>query len=208
MNNVNEFIWCEKYRPKTIDDCVLPAGLKQDLKNMVTKGELPNLLLCGTAGTGKTTAALAMCHEVGADVLFINASLENGIDVLRSKISQFASSVSLTDAKKVVILDEADYTNCIEETQEVLLSDGSTKPIGELQDGEQVMSFNMTNGVFELQPITVLSKTSKEVYEVTLEDGTSLLVTDDHPFIISDGNKLTESTIKSGLYGKSVVKMF
>jgi DNA polymerase III delta prime subunit len=111
MSNVTEFVWCEKYRPQTIDDCVLPKAIKDELTGMLSKGELPNLLFCGTAGTGKTTAALAMCDQIGADVLFINASLENGIDVLRSKISQFASSVSLTDAKKVVVLDEADYTN-------------------------------------------------------------------------------------------------
>ena len=105
------FIWTERYRPKTIDECILPSKLKEELQGMISKGELPNLLMCGPAGSGKTTAALAMCEEVGADVMFINASLENGIDVLRSKIAQFASTVSLTDAKKVVILDEADYTN-------------------------------------------------------------------------------------------------
>lgn len=107
----DSFLYVEKYRPKTIDECILPTQLKEQLKGMVSKGELPNLLFSGPAGCGKTTAALAMCNEVGADVLFINASLENGIDVLRSRIAQFASSISLTDAKKVVILDEADYSN-------------------------------------------------------------------------------------------------
>lgn len=106
-----DFLFVEKYRPSTIDECILPQSLKNELQGMVSKGELPNLLFTGPAGCGKTTAALAMCAEVGADVLFINASLENGIDVLRSKIAQFASTVSLTDARKVVILDEADYAN-------------------------------------------------------------------------------------------------
>jgi DNA polymerase III delta prime subunit len=108
---MKEFLFVEKYRPSRIDDCILPASIKKSLKDMVSQGELPNLLFCGPAGCGKTTAALAMCDEVGADVLFINASLENGIDVLRTKISQFASTISLTGAKKMVILDEADYTN-------------------------------------------------------------------------------------------------
>lgn len=106
-----EFLYVEKYRPQTIDECILPDEMKHTFKGMVDQGRLTNLLLSGPAGCGKTTAALALCREVGADVLFINASLENGIDTLRGRIAQFASTVSLTDAKKVVILDEADHAN-------------------------------------------------------------------------------------------------
>lgn len=109
--NASEFLFVERYRPKTVEECILPAALKAELQAMISKGELPNLMLTGPAGCGKTTAARAMCEEVGADVLFINASLENGIDTLRTKILQFSSTVSLTGAKKVVILDEADGTN-------------------------------------------------------------------------------------------------
>ena len=105
------FLWVEKYRPQKIDDCVLPETLKKTFKEYIIKGELPNFLLCGTAGTGKTTVAKALCNEIGAEYMFINGSEESGIDVLRTKIKSFASSVSLTDAKKVVILDEADYLN-------------------------------------------------------------------------------------------------
>lgn len=105
------FLWVEKYRPQKIDECVLPEGLKATFKEYVSKGELPNFLLCGSAGTGKTTVAKALCNEIGAEYMFINGSEESGIDVLRTKIKSFASSVSLTDAKKVVILDEADYLN-------------------------------------------------------------------------------------------------
>lgn len=107
----DQFLWVEKYRPQTIDECILPEGLKQTFREYIEAGELPNFLFHGTAGVGKTTVARALCDEIGAEYMFINGSDESGIDVLRTKIRGFASSVSLTDAKKVVILDEADYLN-------------------------------------------------------------------------------------------------
>ena len=104
-----QFLWVEKYRPQKIDDCVLPESLKQTFREYIAQGELPNFLFSGTAGVGKTTVAKALCNEVGAEYLLINGSEESGIDTLRVKIKGFASTVSLTDSKKVVILDEADY---------------------------------------------------------------------------------------------------
>lgn len=108
---MQEYLWVEKYRPQKIDDCILPKNLKETFKQFIQTGELPNFLFCGTAGVGKTTVAKALCNEVGAEYLLINGSEESGIDVLRTKIKSFASTVSLTDSKKVVILDEADYLN-------------------------------------------------------------------------------------------------
>ena len=108
---MNQYLWTEKYRPSTIDECILPESMKKTFREFIDSGELPNFLFCGGAGVGKTTVAKALCNEIGAEYLFINGSEESGIDVLRSKIKSFASSVSLTDAKKVVILDEADYLN-------------------------------------------------------------------------------------------------
>ena len=108
---MQEFLWVEKYRPKTIDECVLPSELKGNFQKVLKQGELQNMLLTGTAGTGKTTAAKALCNELGLDYLLINGSEESGIDTLRNKIKQFASSVSLQGGYKVVILDEADYLN-------------------------------------------------------------------------------------------------
>jgi DNA polymerase III delta prime subunit len=108
----DQYLWVEKYRPATIDECILPEKLKQTFKEYIATGELPTFLFSGTAGVGKTTVARALCNEVGADVLFINGSDEGrSIDTLRTTIKGFASTVSLTDAKKVVILDEADYMN-------------------------------------------------------------------------------------------------
>ena len=110
IDDVN-VLWCEKYRPKTIDECVLPERLKKPFQEYVNKKEIPNMILAGTAGVGKTTVARAMCEEVGADYIMINGSDESGIDVLRTKIKGYASSVSLMGGRKVVIIDEADYLN-------------------------------------------------------------------------------------------------
>lgn len=107
----NEFLWVEKYRPKTIADTILPKELKQTFQNIVDSGEIPNMLFTGTAGLGKTTVARAICNELDLDYIVINGSEEGNIDTLRGKIKQFASSVSLSGGYKVVILDEADYLN-------------------------------------------------------------------------------------------------
>ena len=109
-----ENLWVEKYRPRKIDDCILTSELKETFKQFVNQKELPNLLLSGTAGTGKTTVARALCEELGVDYIIINGSDEGRqIDTLRNKIKNFASTVSLTETAnhKVVILDEADYMN-------------------------------------------------------------------------------------------------
>lgn len=107
MSN-QHFLWVEKYRPQTIEECILPDSIKETFKKFVDGGELPTFLFSGSAGVGKTTVAKALCREVGAEYMFINGSEENGIDVLRTKIKSFASSVSLESSTKVVILDEAD----------------------------------------------------------------------------------------------------
>ena len=107
----DEFLWVEKYRPKTINDVILPADLKEFFMEVVKSGELPNMLFTGTAGLGKTTVAKALCNELNLDWILINGSEEGNIDTLRGKIKQFASSVSLSGGYKVVIVDEADYLN-------------------------------------------------------------------------------------------------
>ena len=108
---MNDFLWVEKYRPRTIAETILPVGLKQTFQSLVDTGELPNMLFTGTAGLGKTTVAKALCNELDLDYIVINGSEEGNIDTLRGKIKQFASSVSLQGGVKIVILDEADYLN-------------------------------------------------------------------------------------------------
>jgi DNA polymerase III delta prime subunit len=108
----DHFLWVEKYRPQTIEDCILPEATKATFKEFLKKGEVPNLLLCGTAGTGKTTVARALCEELGCDYIVINGSDEGRqIDTLRTKIKSFASAISFESKTKVVIIDEADYLN-------------------------------------------------------------------------------------------------
>ena len=106
-----EFLWVQKYRPQTIADTILSSELKTTFQQFVDQKNVPNLLLTGTAGVGKTTVAKAMCEQLGADYIVINGSMNGNIDTLRTEIMQFASSISFTGGRKYVILDEADYLN-------------------------------------------------------------------------------------------------
>jgi DNA polymerase III delta prime subunit len=108
---MQHLLWTEKYRPQTVSDCILPDRLKQPFQEYVNQKNIPNLLLSGGAGVGKTTIAKAMCNEIGCDYMVINGSDESGIDVFRTKIKTYASSMSLMGGRKVIIIDEADYLN-------------------------------------------------------------------------------------------------
>ena len=113
MSIRDEFVWCQKYRPRTIDECILPKSMKDTFSEFVSNGDIPNLLFSGSAGTGKTTVARALCEELGCDYIIINGSESGNIDTLRNDIRNFASGVSFTNTgkRKIVILDEADYLN-------------------------------------------------------------------------------------------------
>lgn len=111
MKFTEDFLFVEKYRPQTIDDCILPTSLSNTFADMISKKEAQNLLFFGSAGVGKTTVAKAIASQIGADWIMINCSEDGNIDTLRTKIRQFASTISLTDSKKIVILDEFDYSN-------------------------------------------------------------------------------------------------
>lgn len=108
----DDFLWVEKYRPRKLDDCILPDEQLNTFRQFVATGEIPTMLLCGSAGVGKTTIARALCEELGCDYIMINGSDEGRlIDTFRTKITEFASSVSFNGKTKVIIIDEADYLN-------------------------------------------------------------------------------------------------
>jgi DNA polymerase III delta prime subunit len=111
---MDNFLWVEKYRPKTIQECILPDNIKETFQEFIDTGSLPNLILAGGPGVGKTTVARALCEEMKMDYIIINGSEDNGIDVLRNKMRNYASTVSFDEGNskefgKVIILDEADY---------------------------------------------------------------------------------------------------
>ena len=108
---MEHLLWTEKYRPQTIEDCILPKRLKEVFQQYASQKQIPKLLLTGSAGVGKTTVAKALCQEAGCDYLVINGSDESGIDTFRVKIKNYASSMSFTGGRKVIIIDEADYLN-------------------------------------------------------------------------------------------------
>ena len=108
---MEHLLWTEKYRPQSIEDCILPERLKKPFQEYVNQNNIPNLILSGGPGVGKTTVAKAMCNEIGCDFMVINGSDESGIDIFRTKIKNYASSMSLAGGRKVIIIDEADYLN-------------------------------------------------------------------------------------------------
>lgn len=109
MSSLDKLVWEQKYRPNKIDDCILPVETKKMIKELIANENVPSMLFSGSGGVGKTTLAKAIAHELDADMLFINASLEGNIDTLRTTIAQFVSSVSFSGGKKIVLLDESDY---------------------------------------------------------------------------------------------------
>lgn len=108
MRKVDEFLWTERYRPRKVADCILPNSIKTELQTFLDSNQIPHFLFSGSAGVGKTSASKAIADQLGADLLYINASNETGIDVIRNKVVQFASTASFEGNLKIVLLDEAD----------------------------------------------------------------------------------------------------
>lgn len=156
MNKVGtSTLYTEKYRPQTVKDLILPAKEMAFLNKAIEQGDISNILLCGSAGLGKSSTAFAICNDLDADKLFINASMETGIDTLRYKVQQFAMTSSFSDGKKIVILDEADRLTpagqdalkaLIEQTESncrfIITTNNIAKIIDPIKSRVQLFNFN------------------------------------------------------------------
>lgn len=199
-------LWIEGYRPAEIEQLILPERIRSSLKEYVSENEIPHLLFVSPPGIGKTTAAKALANEMDVEYKMINASLQNSIDTLRTEISSFASTISLTDSQKMVILDE-----CLEENETVLIGtvdNYKEVPLKDLEWGKiyPVVSFNMETGEFENdEGVLISEKEDEDLYEVELEDGRILTVNANHPFIVEEDCEYKERSIEDGLDESSKV---
>ena len=203
-------LWVEKYRPKTIKDLILPKNHKELIEQIIKDKELPNLLLSGSAGLGKSSLCFTLANELDCDLLFINASLETGIDILRSKVTQFASTSSFRDGKKLVVLDE-----CLEESEKIrvgTIESGFTCiPLSEMEFGVKypIISMNMESGILENDIGELISDKNDEIFEIELEDGRKIKTNKKHPFIIKDVNGcLIQKSIEDGLKETDIIMSF
>lgn len=193
-------IWYEKYTPKTVDDVILPENIKSRIIKSIQEQKIPNLgFWSHQPGLGKSCTSKAIIRSAEADALFINASLEKGIDVVRNKIMQFASSVSLGDVPKIVVMDE-----CLEENEEVIIiKDGKETPVRlcELDANKeyQCLSFNLETETFENDVCSVIADKIAMIYEVELDGGKTIKVTSNHPFIVVENGKCRSKSIDDGL---------
>jgi nucleoside-triphosphatase THEP1 len=201
------FLFVEKYRPKTLSDCILSDSMKSTMQDFVKSGQIPHLLFSGTPGTGKTTLAKALCNEIGADVMYINASNESGIDTIRNKVVGFSSVASFEGNLKVVILDE-----CLSEDEKVRIGTVDAWTAISLKNLQRdvlypVVSLNLDTGKFENDIGKIISDREDNLFEVTLDNGDTIISNDQHPFICvdSDGN-FVQRTIKEGFSGVKVVR--
>lgn len=202
MKQLEHSIWAEKYRPAKVSDCILPEGIKNALNGIVNQGKInTHLLLSGGSGMGKTTAAKALCKELDYDYMVINGSNEGRlIDTLRTKITQFASTVSFSGNNKAIILDE-----CLEENEKVRIGTINSYTSIALKDMEYnvdypVVSFNMSSGDVENDTGRIISDKEDEVFEITFEDGKKVVVNSKHPFIVkTQYGQYIQKSIEDGL---------
>lgn len=199
--NIKEKIWNEKYRPQTIEECILPNSVKKTFEDYLIAGNCTNLMLHSTSGgTGKTTILKALCNELDYELLFINASEQRSIDVLRNDVTQFVSTLSIDGRNKAVLFDEF----CLEENEKVIVGttlDWKSIALKDLVKGViyPIVSVNIDNFKLENDTGEIVSERIEEVYEVKLEDERTIIVTEEHPFFVYDCGNINEVSILDGL---------
>lgn len=196
----NQSIWYERYKPQRVDDVILPKAILDKFKGYVQNQDIPVIgLFSSLPGTGKSSLANAIIKDIGGEALWINASMERGIDVLRGRIQKFASQTSFDDNIKIVVMDE-----CLEENERVRIGtvhDWKGVKLNELEKNKiyDCPSFNMETGEFENDTCEVISDKEDDIYEVEMQDGRIIKVTANHPFIVLENGKYIEKTINDGL---------
>ena len=202
-------IWVEDFRPRKVEDCILPERIKAQFRKMIEDNNVQNYSAIGSAGSGKTSSARALCEELNLEYMIINMSNESGIDTVRTKIVNFASSMSFRSDYKAIILDE-----CLEENEEVRVGTTDNWVPMKLKDmiwntDYPIVSYNMETKVFENDIGRLISDKEDDLYEVVLEDGSKVVLNSKHPFIIEDAEgNIVEKTIEDGLsIGDKVIKM-
>lgn len=204
-STVESYIWTEKYRPQSIDECILPNSIKTELNAFVSSGQIGNVIFSGQAGVGKTTVARAIARQLDADMLFLNLSSENGIDVVRNQITQFASTASFDGNLKVVLGDE-----CLSEHEKVRIGtvdNWKAVPLNELKRDTRypIVSFNIEKEIFEDDTGYIVSDREDELCEVIFESGKKVVSNPKHPFMCIVGGEIVQRTIEDGLIDHRVV---
>lgn len=214
VNNMNDdkLMWVERYQPNNIDECILPQRIKDSLLKMGESGNIQNYAAVGLQGSGKTSSAKALCNHVDVDYLLINMSNESGVDTVRSKIVNYASTLSFSSKYKTIILDE-----CLEENEKVRIGTVDKWKGIALKDLKHgvvypVVSFNMETGIFENDSGSIISDKEDDVFLLIMESGREIKVNAKHPFIVledhsyesDDGemiyhHKYVEKSINDGL---------
>jgi DNA polymerase III delta prime subunit len=181
----DDFIFELKYRPKKIQDLILPSQIKNQFLNIIKNKNIPNLLLSGQQGIGKTTSAFCLCNELGINYNYINMSKNTGIDVIRNQTETFASTASVDGKKKVIIGDE-----CLEENEEIAIGTMGNTSFVKLKDLPskqfELPSLNMETQEIENDVGEIISDKIDDVFIVELDDGRTIKVTKNHPFLVKN----------------------
>lgn len=197
-SNPEQFLWVEKYRPRTIADTIMPDRVRKQLQPLVDSKSLSNLLFVGSAGIGKTTLARALCEELDIDYILINCSENGNIDTIRTTVRNFASTMSLMGDFKCVIFDEADGLTlaCLDGRQKVTIVDDGVErnvPIEEIVDtGEHsFVTYDFETNKEKITQGYAYISGERQVFKYTFDDGSEVFCTDDHKFFDEFGNEVT-----------------